>query len=543
MAFGLPIAKTEAGLEQIHGPPRGALKLVRSTGRSQPGGIFRDESGTKWYLKRDVHYQELQTSAEVISSWVYRHFGYKTPETYIVEINGVRHSASLFEEGTAPFDFLMLPNDSKSRAMRVVAALLRDWDRPINGNNLRLPDGSPLLLDFGGTLGARAQGQHKPGKVFSPAVGAFSFTHEAMNSFDDYSVTGLPANHPWQNLQRDDIRLVMRGLRALDYDKVREIVDRAQYSQVSDKVEMIKSLFERRTQMMRFLETKLQSLSAEKMNDETAITTLLSSIENYDHKSTSPAGAIDVDFHNDSEIVLFFHPKDAISISQKGFQNQHVSRKSSGAFDPTLRLDIEDAIVGQALDGLAEDSFRPKSALVVGTRSLKTVVTPYSASGGYGGVGAVLKSEVKNRSLWTYGDSLQVGQEILYGRVKPADVSKVRGTFDRKWMSPRSALPSTRNEPEFVEALIFGDLTFTDVDHFIVEYESSAAPLLALGKPVFLVTRGQSVGIPYIYKKILNFGETRPQNLPAEQKEKILNALEHGRGKEKTAVIKFKLGS
>ncbi|RYZ92702.1 MAG: hypothetical protein EOP06_03485 [Proteobacteria bacterium] len=520
-----------------YGPPRGPLKLIRLTGRSQPGGIFQDEAGTKWYLKRDTYFAELQTSAEVISSWVYRHFGYQTPETYIVETAGSRYSASLLEAESTPFDFGNLPDTSHFRAMRVVSALLRDWDRTISGNNLKRRDGSILLLDFGGSLGARAKGRHKPGRVFSPAVGAYSHSHDPLNSYEEYSVESLSPEHPWQTLQRDDFRLAMRGLRSLDYDIVREIVAKAKYSKVSDQVEMTKSLFERRTQMMRFLEAKLRSIPILGSNDHLAIHQVISSVKDAEGGALRPIGAVEVDFMRDSEIVLFFHPKDATSIAEKGFVNQHVSRKSSGAFDPALRLDIEDAIAGLPLDQISNEAFRPKSALIIGTGSLANVVTRYSASGGYGGIGAVMKHEVKTSSLWTYGDSLQVGQEIFYGRVSQQDVAKVRGTFERRWMSPKTELPPTRRNPEFVEALIFGDLTFNDVDHFIVEYESSAAPILNSGKPVFLVTRGQTAEIPFIYRQILNFGETIPMNLPAAQKDKILDSLSRKQGKVKNPKI------
>ncbi len=264
---------------------------------------------------------------------------------------------------------------------------------------------------------------------------------------------------------------------------------------------------------------------------------VVQSVKAADAKTRPASNSVEVDFQRDADLVLFFHPKDAKSISEKGFLNQHESGKSSGFFGTALREQVENSIVGMQLDNFASKGLRPKSALVIGTDSLSGIVTGYNASSLYGGAGAVLKSNVKQQAIWTYGDSLQVGQEIIHGRVKPEDVPKLRGTFNRNWMAARETLPETRREPEFIEALIFGKLTLDNVDHFIVQYESSAAALMDFGKPIYLVTYDSSNGIQFKYKRILNFGETIPENLPRTQKEKILDSMKRYRGKHKSPKI------
>src|SRR4051794_20118345 len=54
--------------------PTGALKYIGSEGRT--GAWYVDEAGVRWFANPDVPHDELQTSAEVIGSLVYRRFGY-----------------------------------------------------------------------------------------------------------------------------------------------------------------------------------------------------------------------------------------------------------------------------------------------------------------------------------------------------------------------------------------------------------------------------------------------------------------------------------
>jgi hypothetical protein len=270
-----------------------------------------------------------------------------------------------------------------------------------------------------------------------------------------------------------------------------------------------------------------------------SVQTIVQSIRNSDSKLEAPAHSVPVDFEKDSDIVIFFHPKDAAKIEEKGFLSQHESKQSSGHLGIELRSNVEDAITGMELDSFGALKIRPKSALVIGTGSLAGVVSAYNASSLYGGSGAVLKPQVKERAIWTYGDSLQVGQEIMHGRVKPEVVPLVRGTFDRKWMALKESLPETRREPEFVEALIFGELTLDDVDHFVVQYESSADALMGFGKPIFLVTHDSSNGIQFRYKRIMNFGDSIPLNLPHSQRDKILDSMERYRGKKNPKIGPF----
>lgn len=273
------------------------------------------------------------------------------------------------------------------------------------------------------------------------------------------------------------------------------------------------------------------------IQEDSGVQKVIESVERENNRRAPPKSAVAVNFERDSDIIIFFHPKDTASIEKNGFLNQHESGKSSGFFDNALRSQVENSISDLDLSSLGSNSLRPKSALVLGRGSIRALGSSYNPVGLYGGIGAVLKSHIKKQSLWTMGDSLQVGQEIMHGRVSKEDLRLVRGTFSQNWMSQHKDLPETLRKPEFIEALIFGKFGFDDVDHFIVQYESSALPLLQTGKPVFLAQNTADGGTHFQYKRIMSFGNTIPENLPPDQKEKILDAMERFRGKHKNPKI------
>lgn len=227
--------------------PKGPLAgIARSAGGSTGGRWVKDEFGITWFLKKDVHHAELQTSAEVISALIYQFFGYKTPETAKVIIDGVHHSASRdIGENNEWTDFSKI-NSSEIRQMRVVASFLKDWDRLGNPSNNRLSrDGTLTILDFGGTLGSRAQGNHKPGKIVSAAIGSFESTIDIGIIYDSFQVQASP-NHPWNQVTRADVRAIVQKFSQLDNLTIEGFVDLAQYSNRVDRDYMVQALQARR---------------------------------------------------------------------------------------------------------------------------------------------------------------------------------------------------------------------------------------------------------------------------------------------------------
>lgn len=75
-------------------------------------------------------------------------------------------------------------------------------------------DDSLVILDFGGTLGSRAQGEHKPGEVFSDAIGSFEATSDIHIIYSSFQVNTDSA-HPWMNINRTDAQAVVQKFRHL----------------------------------------------------------------------------------------------------------------------------------------------------------------------------------------------------------------------------------------------------------------------------------------------------------------------------------------
>lgn len=192
-------------------------------------------------------------------------------------------------------------------------------------------------------------------------------------------------------------------------------------------------------------------------------------------------GAI-VDMSNDVDIVLHFWPRDLQSIIEKGFINLHQKGTSNGNRDIKRRLKIEDANIGLQLgSNLKAIQLRPKSAFLniradvdIGEVMAEDLISQF------GEIGAVMKSEVKRRSLWVASDSFKFG----YERSKTLDVSFQKimhfmGTFFR------GKLPK-RIKERYFETLILGELSLDDVDHFVVSSPDLLGILKPIGIPVYL---------------------------------------------------------
>lgn len=225
---------------------RGKLKRVHREALGSTGGKWlSDLNGTVWFVKSDVIYKDLQTSAEVISSQIYQFFGYRTPETVKFMKDGITYSASKDIGNGYATDFTDM-NTSEIRQMRIVAAYLKDWDRLGNPeNNMELRDGSLVILDFGGSLGSRAQGLHKPGEVVSDAIGSFEATSDIHTIYSSFKVQA-PDDHPWRNINKHDAEAVVNKFKLLSDEKIEAIVNSAKYSKRSDRDYMIRALKIRR---------------------------------------------------------------------------------------------------------------------------------------------------------------------------------------------------------------------------------------------------------------------------------------------------------
>lgn len=242
-----PSLEVEPGMPRWEGVQGELFASDRPASGNTGGRWFRDEAGTSWFLKLDMHHPGLQTSAEVVCARLLACLGYRAPEIHKLVRGGLHISAARDvgeAVGTTLFDDLDVP---AVRQLRVVAAYLKDWDRvaPSTTNNLVHADGRLTLIDFGGTLGARALGRHKPGPVTSEAIGCFEAATELPTIWDEYRLQTGP-DHPWRRVEPDDLCAAVARLSRLSDEQIVLTVEAARYPTSADAIAMIEALRVRR---------------------------------------------------------------------------------------------------------------------------------------------------------------------------------------------------------------------------------------------------------------------------------------------------------
>ena len=242
-------------------PPVGELKAIaRSFNKSEFPGSTRpqwyvDENGVEWLLKKDVKYRELQTSAEVISSGIYRHLGFSAPSIHIIYLNGQRYAAVKSLGRRLQASSLESNQSLEWKMIYFIGALIKDNDRIYGAkNNFDLGDGKFALFDFGGTLGSKAQGEHKrawPGWfAYSDAIGTFENTREIEVIFGWFKNRYKPDHHAWNKVTRKDAQKAIKLLQKLTDEDIQRIVQKAKYTNFSDENYMIEALINRRDGLM-----------------------------------------------------------------------------------------------------------------------------------------------------------------------------------------------------------------------------------------------------------------------------------------------------
>ncbi len=264
--------------------PHGRLSFVEPAGHGSTGARwYVDESGVRWLVKLDPVHPELQTGAEVVSSIIYRYLGYRAAKSVVLAKGKIRASATASLGSNLKTSTLVSGfRDREFRQLRYFAAFLKDWDRlRVGPNNFDLGQGQFAMFDFGGTLGARAQGEHKPGVVVSQAIGAIEGDLSLEQIVGSYRVDWLPEGHPWrQRLSIEDARDLLKRFTYLTDAVLDAAVEQAHYSQPSDSERLSLILKNRRDAMMRGLENFIGESAYEPVNHPVAT--------NADH-ATKPA--------------------------------------------------------------------------------------------------------------------------------------------------------------------------------------------------------------------------------------------------------------
>lgn len=149
-------------------PPR--FSQLSGPQGSNPGGLFEDDSGRKWYIKEPT--TQRQGHNEVMASRFYRWMGFDAIEYDLLETGAL---AAPWRDG--------LPDRSEVADLRsspvvqqafLPSALLANWDviGLVADNCLYDPEtmDEPVFIDFGGTFDTRAMGKPKQYKKYDIAA-------------------------------------------------------------------------------------------------------------------------------------------------------------------------------------------------------------------------------------------------------------------------------------------------------------------------------------------------------------------------------------
>lgn len=171
-------------------------KKVGPQAGSNPGGVFEDENGQKWYVKQSK--SEDHARAEVLASQLYTAAGVGSPPQKLTSFEGKMGTASPMIDG-AKSDLGSKYSDKeymdKVKEGFAVDAWLANWDVVGLGDDNIVTDseGNPARIDTGGTMMFRAQGGIKndsqPG-AWGPEVKDWDGLRtkgEAQKAFNDIS--------------------------------------------------------------------------------------------------------------------------------------------------------------------------------------------------------------------------------------------------------------------------------------------------------------------------------------------------------------------
>ena len=176
------------------------------------------------------------------------------------------------------------------------------------------------------------------------------------------------------------------------------------------------------------------------------------------HLQHEPKGVKDYkyDFLNDTTITMAFDSKWISAIIRKGYLNQHRSGQSNGALTKSRRATLEDSMIGARLEdsynsiGQKVHNVRPKYAFLNLTK--QTAKTGFNEFlGQYGNVYAVFSKNVKVRSTFTAGDSLNIG-----------------AGFDENHTFFYKSDSHIKHTNHYFEAQVWGELTIKNVEYFLI---------------------------------------------------------------------------
>ena len=191
------------------------MKKVGPQAGSNPGGLYQDSSGEKYYIKTPQ--SEAHAVNEILGSRLYAATGVAVPEASITADK--KRVSSRIEESIPWGDVSSEHKQAVYSDIRknfVVDAWLANWDAPVTDNIRVNKSGVPLRVDTGGALDYRAQGGSKVANL-TPEV-------KELHTLRDPSINPAGANLFGSVTKAEEEDGVKRIL-ALHPDTIRDIVE------------------------------------------------------------------------------------------------------------------------------------------------------------------------------------------------------------------------------------------------------------------------------------------------------------------------------
>lgn len=202
---------------------------------SSSGGIYRDESRCKWYVKTPENPDVVRN--EILASMLYRELGIAIPFIKAVSMDGAIASASRSIEGLTP---LTNANHAAAGDGFVADAWLANWDVAGFGNLLE-QGGQPIRVDVGGALNFRAMGERK-GDRFGSTVGE-------LDSLRDPGINRHAAAI-FKDVSDQQIRSGVQRLAAVPNDRIIRLCSEHGPGNSAERQELAQKLIERKAYLV-----------------------------------------------------------------------------------------------------------------------------------------------------------------------------------------------------------------------------------------------------------------------------------------------------
>lgn len=191
------------------------LKKVGKQMGSNPGGVYEDEAGKKFYVKQGKSKDHVRN--EMIAARLYELAGTPTLKYRPVE-NGEQIATEMEKLDKDNASKLSPAEIAEAREDFAVHAWLGNWDVVgLGGDNLGTINGKPTPLDLGGAMEYRAQGAPK-GKAFGTKVGEIATLRDKQMNSDAAGVFG--------GMTPAEMRASARHVTKLSDEKIRKAVDK-----------------------------------------------------------------------------------------------------------------------------------------------------------------------------------------------------------------------------------------------------------------------------------------------------------------------------